>query len=127
MKAKINGVPQWMRELGNGHADSKHFNGNGNLRCVWICCQCGSPSFFESKDGKHAGPALRDEDPRYAFAQGPCWRSKDYKLKCSTPKGWRVIKHDGAPDPDDSVNARMSDMASTVRRLEREAKKKTSK
>lgn len=67
--------------------------------CVWLCSACGSPEFFFSADGKHRGPR-RGLDPRYsAPIQGPCYQSREHGVDCTTPKGWRVRYHAGAPNP----------------------------
>jgi hypothetical protein len=69
--------------------------------CLWLCSGCGGPYYFAQVDGAHGGPNARAQDRRYSQPfQGPCWRSKEYGVKCVTPKGWRVIFHEGAPNPE---------------------------
>lgn len=68
--------------------------------CRWLCSGCGGPYFFPEKDGQHGGPRNRAGDRRYSTPmQGPCWRSIEYGVKCVTPKGWRVLYHEGVPNP----------------------------
>lgn len=69
--------------------------------CLWLCSVCGAPFYYGQQDGAHGGPTKRASDRRYsAPMQGPCWKSKEYGVKCATPKGWRVMYHEGAPNPE---------------------------
>ena len=68
--------------------------------CRWLCSGCGAPYFYLEVDGVHGGPTYRAGDRRYSTPrQGPCWRSVEYGVKCVTPKGWRVLIHEGVPNP----------------------------
>lgn len=122
-KVKPKELPEWMERLGSGHADSKHFNDDQKVRCIWVCGGCGSRSFYRSDGKSHAGPAIRDEDPQYAFAQGPCWRSREYGVKCVTPKAWRIIRHDLSPEPGPEVRSRLDAFASSIKKQQRQARK----
>lgn len=66
--------------------------------CLWLCSVCGSPEYFAQRDGKHGRPDdAVDGRPHLAARVGPCWRSKEYGVKCATPKGERYIYHEGMP------------------------------
>jgi hypothetical protein len=101
--------------------DPKGFTGHPKV-CLWLCGGCGAPYFYRQSEGKHGAPDkyVRDaHDPRYAYKQGPCWRSRDYGVKCVTPKAWRVLYHDGAPWPNWEIWDRLDDHGRKVAATER--------
>ena len=92
--------------------------------CLWTC-SCGMPSWYLQHDDKHGGPEPRASDKQYAFAQGPCWRSGQYGSKCATPKGWRIISHEGAPNPSEEIIAELKQVEKESRKALREAGKQS--
>jgi len=91
-RGKPKAYPEWYAEVER--------NFQGRPVCVWKCSGCGAPYFFPQEGEQHAGPSRRGTDRRYSVPiQGPCWRSVEYGVKCATPKGWRVLYHEGVPNP----------------------------
>lgn len=72
----------------------------GRRMCLWVCSGCGAPYWYPQDGTRHGGTRGRGVDPRFAApAQGPCWRSQTYGVKCVTPKRTRVLLHEGTPNP----------------------------
>lgn len=85
--------------------------------CTWVCTGCGAPFFFRTRAGKHGGPAWRIIDhPEWSPYEGPCWRSREYGVKCVTPRGVRVLVHEGRDPPDSDL---MKALAANARRVRR--------
>lgn len=85
--------------------------------CVWTCTGCGAPYFYRQRAGKHGGPAWRIKDhPEWSPFEGPCWRSHDYGVKCVTPRGVRVLVHEGKDPPGEELMKALAKNARAVRR-----------
>lgn len=84
--------------------------------CQWTCTGCGAPFYFRQR-GKHGGPAWRIKDhPEWSPFEGPCWRSREYGVKCVTPRGVRVLVHEGFDPPDEGLMKALAKNARDVRR-----------
>jgi hypothetical protein len=97
-KVKPKVIPAWLYDLKGGAMGSPLFP---FAVCLWLCSGCGAPYFFRQYGSRHGGPGLRIiEHPEWSPALGPCWRSKEYGVKCVTPRGARVLYHEKQEPPD---------------------------
>ena len=98
--------PDWLFDLEGGGLGRALFP---YKVCMWRCT-CGAPYFYRQVDkGRHAGPYWRMPDhPEWSPAEGPCWRSHQYGVKCTTPKGARILTHEGYDPPSEAVLAKLT-------------------
>lgn len=119
-KKKPAAFPEWLFDLKRGSNGSPLFD---YPVCLWLCSGCGAPYFYRQDGDRHGGPAWRiKEHPEWSPYQGPCWRSSEYGVKCVTPKGVRVLVHEGFDPPGEELIEALAANARRVRaRLRKEA------
>lgn len=115
-KVKPKAFPEWLLEGGPHPAGLFDYP-----VCRWICTGCGAPYFYRQKGTRHGGPPWRIKGrPEWSPFEGPCWRSHDYGVKCVSPKGVRVLVHQGCIQPGEEL---MKDLAANARRVRARLKK----
>ena len=119
-KRKPGAYPEWLfREADAWTLELKQ----GIKHCLWTCSGCGAPYWYRQAGVKHGGPAWRIKDhPEWSPFEGPCWRSTEYGVKCVTPRGARVLTHEGFDAPGEELIKELAANARRVRaRLRKEA------
>lgn len=117
-KKKPAAYPKWLFD----HDEAFMRPGDGQ-HCLWLCTSCGAPYWYPRTATKHGGPAWRIKGhPEWSPYEGPCWRSREYGVKCVTPRGVRVLVHEGKDQPPADL---MKALEKNARRVRRELKGKT--
>lgn len=95
----------------------------GIQHCMWVCSGCGAPYWYRQVGDRHGGPVWRIRDhPEWSPFEGPCWRAAEYGVKCVTPKGVRMLVHEGFDGPSEELMKELATNARRVRaRLRKEA------
>lgn len=121
-KVKPKAFPEWLFDMKQGGGGVPLFE---YPVCQWLCTGCGAPFYFRQRGDRHGGPAIRiKEHPEWSPFEGPCWRSREYGVKCVSPRGVRVLVHEGFEKPDDELMKALAANARRVRaRLKKEAER----
>jgi hypothetical protein len=106
--------------------------GKGSLFCLWLCSECGAPYYFRKKEGgkKHGRPPaepmtgyvpIATLQHEYVGFVGPCWRAHQYGVKCATPRGGRILYHEGYSPPPAELIAEITRIAREHRKDQEKA------